>query len=463
MNNIYVKNNKLEELYNNLNVFIEKEKSNMRLINSISIDFAKKGLSINTVTQVFENLIEVEKLSEDELISFTISAYKYFIDEKTGEAKNDYMSYAFPYVRLLKPTLYFNDNKILENELLSPEKEQTDDYVRFEEFQQVSDNEFQGVVTFEQLAKYRKERKIAYMKEIQRAYKIVKLPNGMTVKKENYNIKGLKDLIKRFKNKDIMTTQISLTIILTKGKEPDFQFIRKQGTKITGDIVFKPIFDMSNNEYAPLCINDGAHRYNSACDVWDNAKINGKLSVMIRELTVDEAKKLSEDSFKQNSTDKMYLETLNNSLENKYANKILEMCKIWNNKIAKTTQESKLDYIVGKYSDVVDTIKILPINSKSEISAMIEAGKIGKTIDEFINYLIDKFYNSDIKLAESKGIFDKELCSSYVILGFLIKDFDVNKIDETSDIFINNLDNIKSKTNIKSIYKYLKQLVEGEK
>ena len=97
-----------------------------------------------------------------------------------------------------------------------------------------------------------------------------------------------------------------------------------------------------------------------ACDVWDNAKINGKLSVMIRELTVDEAKKLSEDSFKQNSTDKMYLETLNNSLENKYANKILEMCKIWNNKIAKTTQESKLDYIVGKYSDVVDTIKILP-------------------------------------------------------------------------------------------------------
>ena len=457
MNNIYVKDNKLNELYNHIDTLLKYEKGNMKLINNITKEFVKRGLPSNVPVMLFENELEISKLTEDELIAFVYCAYYYFVDSKDDKINNTALEYAFPYVKDLKPTIYFNDNKILQNKLLKPESNDIDEYITFNEFQQINEKEYQGIVSYKQLSMWRNERKIAYMKEIQRAYKIVTLPNGLTVKKENYNKAGLKDLVKRFKAKDIMTTQISLTIILDDGKSPEFEFIKNKNTQFTGDLIVKREFDRNKEDYAPLCINDGAHRYNAAADAYDTAKIDGNLSVMIRLLTIPEAKKLSDDSFKQNSTDKMYLETLNDSIENKYADKIIEMCDIWKNKIAKTSQEAKLDSIYGVYKDIVNTIKILPINTKSEIAMKLEAGKIGKTINDFINYVVEKHYSGDINSFAKDGLLYKTMCPTYVVLGFLLKNSTVDIIDMISDEFVNN--RIKD-CNVKDIYNHYKKILE---
>ena len=266
MNNIYVKDNKLNELYNHIDILLKYEKGNMKLINNITKEFIKRGLPSNVPVMLFENELEISKLTEDELIAFVYCAYYYFVDSKDDKINNTTLEYAFPYIKDLKPTIYFNDNKILQNKLLKPESNDIDEYITFNEFQQINEKEYQGIVSYKQLSIWRNERKIAYMKEIQRAYKIVTLPNGLTVKKENYNKAGLKDLVKRFKAKDIMTTQISLTIILDDGKSPEFEFIKNKNTQFTGDLIVKPVFDRNKEDYAPLCINDGAHRYNAAAD-----------------------------------------------------------------------------------------------------------------------------------------------------------------------------------------------------
>ena len=44
MNNIYVKDNKLNELYNHIDILLKYEKGNMKLINNITKEFIKRGL-----------------------------------------------------------------------------------------------------------------------------------------------------------------------------------------------------------------------------------------------------------------------------------------------------------------------------------------------------------------------------------------------------------------------------------
>ena len=59
MNNIYVKDNKLNELYNHIDILLKYEKGNMKLINNITKEF-KRALSICLALNcVFEIVIVI--------------------------------------------------------------------------------------------------------------------------------------------------------------------------------------------------------------------------------------------------------------------------------------------------------------------------------------------------------------------------------------------------------------------
>ena len=155
MNNIYVKDNKLNELYNHIDILLKYEKGNMKLINNITKEFVKRGLPSNVPVMLFENELEISKLTEDELIAFVYCAYYYFVDSKDDKINNTALEYAFPYIKDLKPTIYFNDNKILQNKLLKPESNDIDEYITFNEFQQINEKEYQGIVSYKQLSIWR--------------------------------------------------------------------------------------------------------------------------------------------------------------------------------------------------------------------------------------------------------------------------------------------------------------------
>ena len=126
----------IEELKENINIFLNKEFSNNRLADFIGLEFAKKGFPLIIPKQLFNNNKDVDSLTEPELIAFCIAVNKYFTINQDARKSEEY-------IKNMNPTLYFYTRKISENELLQPKKDNKITEIVFEEVQRLNDNEFQ--------------------------------------------------------------------------------------------------------------------------------------------------------------------------------------------------------------------------------------------------------------------------------------------------------------------------------
>ena len=181
----------IEELKENINIFLNKEFSNNRLADFIGLEFAKKGFPLIIPKQLFNNNKDVDSLTEPELIAFCIAVNKYFNNT------NDSRKYE-EYVKVLNPKNYFYQRIISENELLQPKKNEEIREIVFEEVQKLNDNEFQTFLSAEELFKLYSSSNIIYLKSVQRATRKIKLKDGSIRELENYNKEGLRSLEERF-------------------------------------------------------------------------------------------------------------------------------------------------------------------------------------------------------------------------------------------------------------------------
>ena len=192
----------IEELKENLNIFLNKEFANIRLIEFIGQEFAKKGLNWSIPKLLFENNKDVDSLIEPELLAFTIAVNKFFSNSQEPRKNEEY-------IKNMNPKFYFYVRKIGENELIQPKQDKKVDEIIFEEVQKLNNNEFQTYLTAKQIYELDKSGQLIYLKEAQRASKKIKLRNGEVREVENYNKEGLKDLENRFLKQDLLITQIT--------------------------------------------------------------------------------------------------------------------------------------------------------------------------------------------------------------------------------------------------------------
>ena len=148
---------------------------------------------------------------------------------------------------------------------------------------------------------------------MKRATRKIKLKDGSVREIENYNKEGLRSLEDRFIKQNILTTQITFTIIVWEGKTPDINFIPYyKEHENYGRIVFVPNYNADDKSYGFINISDGAHRLSAICSAYErNPDIaDEKLSVAIKILSLNKAKQFISDVFKINMTDKTYLQTM---------------------------------------------------------------------------------------------------------------------------------------------------------
>ena len=97
----------IEELKENLNIFLNKEFANIRLIEFIGQEFAKKGLNWSIPKLLFENNKDVDSLIEPELLAFTIAVNKFFSNSQEPRKNEEYIKHMNP-----KFYFYVRKNKI---------------------------------------------------------------------------------------------------------------------------------------------------------------------------------------------------------------------------------------------------------------------------------------------------------------------------------------------------------------
>ena len=459
----------INQLRDNINMFLNKEVKNDRLINKIYQDFVKKGLPSNIPRLLFENNKDVESLTEDELIAFCISVNDFF--KKSEDARKDE-----EHIKLMNPHLYFYDKKLVENEMLQPKKENRMDTIVFHGVQMLrqinGQYEMQTKLTAKQFDRLEKTGNLVYFKDVQRATKVQKLPNGEIRRVENYNVEGLKDLEERFTNKDILITQVSLTIIVFDKKTPDIDFIpyTKEHPEY-GDFVFKPCFDPESPNYAFLVKNDGAHRESALINAYNHDKTleNEVLSVSLKVISLPVAKQFTTDTFKINETDITHKEALENTATNAYIDNIIKN-SILKDKIAMTKVEEDMDDIMyGSYSLIKKTLEEFlglktEIKNKKILMRNMETKGIAKVINTIIENIEQLVGKSEEELKKETIYLNKYMCILYIMLGYKFKESSDETLYNIIMLLIEKekeLENICNLKKEKKMFEKFNELIEG--
>ena len=369
----------MEKLRKLIEEIITEYRKDMKFIQESRRSFASKGLDSNIPAMLFKNQIEVKELELNELICLTDFFYNTLNQER---------------FRLKK---YFSDMEISNYKVYQKPKDKITDnkLIHLEEVRRLTDIEYVVPMTAKQLTELRKNRQYAYFKEFQRCTKKEKLPNGEIIEKININENGIEDLKTRFKDKEryIVPTEISLTILDVEGKEPQYQFIPKY--KNTGDLNIKVNFDIESDEYTPIIINDGYHRLTALTDSYmeDESIADKQLIVGIHVLTEVQAKDLTADTFKQNSSDKYWIDSLQCTKENQITEMLIKDSSFLNEY---NLANSKRDFIRDKkaltYKVLIkQTIKMLNLKFSNDITMARNVTKIAKNLDVLLNYLRDEY------------------------------------------------------------------------
>ena len=429
----------IEELKENLNIFLNKEFANIRLIEFIGQEFAKKGLNWSIPKLLFENNKDVDSLIEPELLAFTIAVNKFFSNSQEPRKNEEY-------IKNMNPKFYFYVRKIGENELLQPKQDKKVDEIIFEEVQKLNNNEFQTYLTAKQIYELDKSGQLIYLKEAQRASKKIKLRNGEVREVENYNKEGLRDLENRFLKQDLLITQITLSIVVWDNKIPNIDFMPYYNDRDNyGCLVFKPNFNSDSHNFAFINKSDGAHRIGAICTAYerDNSIADEKLSVAIKVVSLPVIKQFINDTFKINETDKKYTETLINTPLNNYINVIIDN-SVFKNKTIKTDEKIN-SYYYANYEWIKKTIKYLNIKlPQNDLMLKMEAKNVANKINTLIDLFRDRYNcKTNDELKDKTILLDKKMCVAYIIAGEKLKNGTDEDILKMYEYIIKKTDDIK--------------------
>ena len=403
----------INKLKDNLTYVIQNQVRNTRLLTAINNEFTSKGFDITVPSMLFNGEVTVDVLEQDEIIALAFSMYKFLsnadIDIKVNIDPND----------------YFTDKILTEYELHSAPKDKKNNTVIFDECRKIDANNYWWYGSAEELLKLRKDRNVQYFQGIQRMAKIVELPNGLKIKKTNVNPKGIKSMNRRVKEHTLRPTSISFALLLIDGKDPEYSFTPEY--KNTGKLRIETNFDRNSENYAPLIIPDGFHRWTSYCDacaeVGDKVKKEG-LGVHIYLMTVPEAKQYVADVFERNETDEEYTESLKNEDNSlMFVENVISNSNILRDNVVNTMSEYKEFKNSLTYLGILkDVARYTEINIQDEVTCEKEGRKIAKVIDAMLSYMISTYFENNIINMKNTTLLAPNTFAGYIAIANLLKD-----------------------------------------
>lgn len=478
----------IEDLVTAIIELSKKEKDNMSLRQDMNKALSKKGLDIKLATLIFNEEINIEESSLDdiELICLCEAIYK----NKNCE------------MELFNPKRYFYDSQLAQYDLYQSAEEEPMTNVVFENCIKIDEFNYLCVKDSASFAKMRKDRMVQYYSAIQRCPKITRLSNGTIRIRQNFNKKGLADLVKRFTKKDIRPTAIAFIVLERPDKEQKINFIpynstrtdaankiddikrNERDTQAIGDLIIKPNFDLNDENCTELICGDGWHRYTAICDAEDasvrknKGSLNEKLGTFIHIMTVDEAKQYINDVFKRSDTDISWTRAMSPTDGQKFAISMIEKSKILDKNVTNTLQEMKAFHKITHMGVLLDAIEQTDIPVNEERKAIRISRRMAEIIDEILNVLQqDYFENSYDKLKNSiymsPNVFMAYVCIANELRKIENREVYLEKLDEIILRLVNNLNDSKvvaelgldkSKYSTKKIIDFFKKYIisEGE-
>lgn len=476
----------IDELINNIYVKIDKYSKDKKFKKKLIEDFVNKGLYEEVVLQAFEGGLDISKLSKDtELICLAKGIHEY-ISNKYED--ND-----------LSITKYFSSQEIMDYETKVIIKDETSNIVVFKNATRINKKTYIAYVTAEQLSLMREHRNYQNFQGIQRPRVPVKTKIG-EYEKIDTNEKGIEDLKTRFINRDIFPTAIAFSVLDIEGKNMRLNFVKKTVVETKnktknktkdenknqqdtigefGDLYIETNFNYDDENYTPLIIPDGYHRFTAMADAYDECirnktKLETGLFVIIGVMTQNEAKQYVVDAFKRNDVSEKNREGLNAitpSNANKFVNEVVKSSNILNDNVVDSYYKIKELNKLTSQTILEESVELSDFKIDDEITSEFQAEKSGNMIDLLINHMLTSYFEDDFEKMKKTYLLSPYMFTGYIsIANKLIKNPNYKKIImklgeelylrlDNSDIVELNLNH--KKCDINKVFDYFNSLIGG--
>lgn len=361
----------IEELQTEIRKIILKDFDNYELKRLLNKRYIEKGFNPKDITLLFDEKKYIEEFDEMKTICISKTLYEYYNNNEKLNPKRYYSV----------PTLEMYKNYIITSEVV--------DKIKINNVIQINQEEYIGILTYEDIYKYMNASMFCYTLSAQRQPTYKKMGDKY-VAVPTIDDKAVNSIAETVLKEQLESTQIILSYIIDDTHIPKIKF--NPFFENIGELIIEEVLSIIDGYHRVAGINLGVIKYLAETGKY----LNGYITVKILISDLAKARANVVQSFKRASTSEAYLRSITQDDKSNFLDKIINISKTFKDNIALTYEEAKaLDKLTYRtlLLDIVDKMSI-DFSNMSEV--IIKSKKISEQFDILYDFLKDENLNINL-------------------------------------------------------------------
>ena len=361
----------IEELQTEIRKIILKDFDNYELKRLLNKRYIEKGFNPKDITLLFDEKKYIEEFDEMKTICISKTLYEYYNNNEKLNPKRYYSV----------PTLEMYKNYIITSEVV--------DKIKINNVIQINQEEYIGILTYEDIYKYMNASMFCYTLSAQRQPTYKKMGNKY-VAVPTIDDKAVNSIAETVLKEQLESTQIILSYIIDDTHIPKIKF--NPFFENIGELIIEEVLSIIDGYHRVAGINLGVIKYLAETGKY----LNGYITVKILISDLVKARANVVQSFKRASTSEEYLRSITQDDKSNFLDKIINISKTFKDNIALTYEEAKALNKLTYRTLLLDIVDKMSIDFSNMSEVIIKSKKISEQFDILYDFLKNEDLNINL-------------------------------------------------------------------
>ena len=361
----------IEELQTEIRKIILKDFDNYELKRLLNKRYIEKGFNPKDITLLFDEKKYIEEFDEMKTICISKTLYEYYNNNEKLNPKRYYSV----------PTLEMYKNYIITSEVV--------DKIKINNVIQINQEEYIGILTYEDIYKYMNASMFCYTLSAQRQPTYKKMGDKY-VAVPTIDDKAVNSIAETVLKEQLESTQIILSYIIDDTHIPKIKF--NPFFENIGELIIEEVLSIIDGYHRVAGINLGVIKYLAETGKY----LNGYITVKILISDLAKARANVVQSFKRASTSEEYLRSITQDDKSNFLDKIINISKTLKDNIALTYEEAKALNKLTYRTLLLDIVDKMSIDFSNMSEVIIKSKKISEQFDILYDFLKNEDLNINL-------------------------------------------------------------------
>ena len=361
----------IEELQTEIRKIILKDFDNYELKRLLNKRYIEKGFNPKDITLLFDEKKYIEEFDEMKTICISKALHEYYNNNEKLNPKRYYSV----------PTLEMYKNYIITSEVV--------DKIKINNVIQINQEEYIGILTYEDIYKYMNASMFCYTLSAQRQPTYKKMGDKY-IAVPTIDDKAVNSIAETVLKEQLESTQIILSYIIDDTHIPKIKF--NPFFENIGELIIEEVLSIIDGYHRVAGINLGVIKYLAETGKY----LNGYITVKILISDLAKARANVVQSFKRASTSEEYLRSITQDDKSNFLDKIINISKTLKDNIALTYEEAKALNKLTYRTLLLDIVDKMSIDFSNMSEVIIKSKKISEQFDILYDFLKDEDLNINL-------------------------------------------------------------------